>query len=195
MLVASGTKIPVIQSIKNQQACGSCYAFATICLLEFQYVVQTKSTLILSEQQVVDCSKSNYGCNGGTFINTFNYIQSNSWQVNTASYYPYKNAAGKCLFKATAPGVRFSPLIYNTVSSNNVVGMQQALIYYGPLYVSFFAGSNSSPTYTSILTKFSSYQSGIWQPNGCPTSSSMRNHAVVIVGYGVDTVTNIPYWK
>jgi C1A family cysteine protease len=73
--------------------------------------------------------------------------------------------------------------------------MQQALINYGPLWVSFFAGDQTNTTYKLISKIFNSYTSGIFQPEGCPTSSYTANHAVVIVGYAVDATTNISYWK
>ncbi|CAF1474251.1 unnamed protein product [Adineta steineri] len=192
--VASGTNVPVVQPIKDQGNCGSCYTFAFISLLEFQYAVQLKASQSLSEQQMVDCSTKDNGCNGGYFTNTFTYLQNNLLQVNTESYYPYKAVKNTCIFKATGPEVKYGSLLYNTVTTNNAAAMQQALVNYGPLWVSVFAG-NSSSSYKQILSGFGSYKSGIWQPSGCPTSLASTNHAVVIVGYGVDATTNIPYWK
>jgi C1A family cysteine protease len=40
---------------------------------------------------------------------------------------------------------------------------------------------------------FNSYTGGVMKVSGCPKSSS--NHAVVIVGYGVDAKTGLQYWK
>ncbi|CAF5055187.1 unnamed protein product, partial [Rotaria sp. Silwood1] len=49
--------------------------------------------------------------------------------------------------------------------------------------------------YRSVSTVFQGYKSGIIDINGCPSSSYSINHAVVIIGYGVDSATGIPYWK
>ncbi|CAF3481443.1 unnamed protein product [Rotaria sp. Silwood2] len=195
-MVVSGTTVPVVLSVKDQGQCGSCYAFAFNSLLEFQYAVQLKRSASLSEQQLVDCSYYDGGCDGGYFPNTFSYLQSNAWQVNGSPYYPYKAIAGQCAFRSTgAGGVIFGTLRYMKVTANNAAAMKQALVDYGPLWVSVFVGDDTTYTYSRISSIFNNYKSGIFQPSGCPTSVSSTNHAVVIVGYGVDTTTGIPYWK
>jgi hypothetical protein len=44
----------------------SCWAFATVAILETYYVRKGKPLTSLSEQQLVDCSTANSGCNGGS---------------------------------------------------------------------------------------------------------------------------------
>jgi cathepsin H len=46
-----------------------------------------------------------------------------------------------------------------------------------------------------VSTIFNWYTGGVIKATGCPTSVAATNHAVVIVGYGVDANTNMPYWK
>lgn len=181
-----------VSAVRNQGSCGSCYAFAFVSLLEFQYAVQFKSNGDLSEQQIVDCSTRDYGCNGGYFTTTFSYLQTNLWQEKSETTYPYKAKASRCAYSSAGTGARFPTLVYKSVTANNAAAMQQALVSYGPLWVSVFVGDQ---TYRTISSNFNAYQKGIFQPSGCPTSLSSTNHAVVIVGYGVDATTNIPYWK
>jgi hypothetical protein len=182
--------------VKNQGKCGSCYAFAFVTLLEAQYAFQLKTGTDLSEQQMVDCSTLDHGCNRGYFTNTFTYLSNNNWQVNSEISYPYKQKAAKCTFKSVGGGgVKFGSLIYRMLPTNDAYSMQQALVNYGPLWTSLFVGDTTTATYKSILRTFSSYTSGVIQPTGCPTSIKNVNHAVVIVGYGVDSKTNVPYWK
>lgn len=57
--------------------------------------------------------------------------------------------------------------------------MIEALVTEGPISVSVDAGT------------FKSYSSGVH--DGCNTDSPNINHAVVLVGYGVDTTFG-PYW-
>jgi hypothetical protein len=149
----------------------------------------------LSEQQIVDCSIWDAGCNGGYFTNTFWYLKNNTWQVNSGLSYPYKAKAAKCAFKSTGGGgVKFGSLLYQNISGD-ANAIQQALINYGPLWVSLFAGDQTTSTYKAISTIFNSYKGGVIKATGCPTSRTTSNHAVVIVGYGVDATTNLPYWK
>lgn len=50
---------------KNQGSCGSCWAFAAVGTLESNYYIKHGSRLLLSEQQLVDCTRNSYGCDGG----------------------------------------------------------------------------------------------------------------------------------
>lgn len=54
-------------SYRNQGACGSCYAFSSMGMLESRLRVQTNNTLQvqLSPQDVVSCSQLSQGCDGG----------------------------------------------------------------------------------------------------------------------------------
>jgi C1A family cysteine protease len=140
---------------------------------------------------MIDCSKNDDGCDGGYFTNTFGYVKENSYQVRSLASYPYKANAGKCKFTTTsaAGGVKFSSLVYkNLLNDANVI--QQALYTYGPLWVSLYAGDSDHP---NISKTFNSYNGGVMKFSGCPKSAS--NHAVVIVGYGVDAKTGLQYWK
>lgn len=54
--------------VRDQGRCGSCWAFASIATTEGRYAIKHGgSKVALSEQQLVDCSRSvgNQGCNGG----------------------------------------------------------------------------------------------------------------------------------
>jgi len=54
-----------VNPVKNQGQCGSCWAFSATAVTEGHHFIQTGQLLNLSEQQVVDCDKTSYGCNGG----------------------------------------------------------------------------------------------------------------------------------
>lgn len=51
--------------IQEQGNCGSCYAFSAIASYESAWAIKTGNLYKLSEQHIVDCDKSNYGCDGG----------------------------------------------------------------------------------------------------------------------------------
>jgi C1A family cysteine protease len=59
----------VVQKVKDQGQCGSCWAFSGIGALESAHAIKTGNLLSLSEQQIVDCARGgryySQGCNGG----------------------------------------------------------------------------------------------------------------------------------
>jgi cathepsin L len=55
-----------VNPVKNQAQCGSCWAFsATFAMESAQFIQKGGNLLSLSEQQLVSCDTSCYGCQGG----------------------------------------------------------------------------------------------------------------------------------
>lgn len=168
----------VLGEVKNQGQCGSCYSFSTIGSLEGLYTIKTGKQISFSEQQIVDCSTSfgNEGCNGGSMDQSFQYIMKNG--ITTESSYPYTAVESPCHLNGSM--LKFISGFVD-VPHNNELQLKQAVALQ-PVSVAIEADQQT----------FQFYQSGIIGTSSCGTN---LDHGVVVVGYGVDSVSGKKYWK
>lgn len=79
-------------TVRNQGACGSCWAFAAIRALEGR-CKQSNIDVDLSEQQLVDCEPRSFGCSGGHSFWAYDWIVKNG--SASESSYPYTAGRGQ----------------------------------------------------------------------------------------------------
>ncbi len=164
-----------VNAIKDQGQCGSCWAFSSAASMEGSHKIASGSLLSFSEQQLVDCSNLNLGCNGGNCSLAFKYWI-NNFVMSEASY-KYTAANGTCKYNATAnTGVKSTGS--TNVTANNSAAMKTALAI-KPLSVAIEAD----------LAVFQSYKSGIFNSTACGTN---LDHATNVVGWG--TSGGVEYW-
>jgi len=169
----------VVNSIRDQGQCGSCWAFATTSNAESVWAISTGNLLDLSEEYLVNCASGvgyfNLGCNGGTPDSAFKYMINNG-QCTEASY-PYTATDGSCQ-KCTSAGVKFTGC--SDVTPKDQLALKAAVAKQ-PVVIAIEADTRY----------FQSYSSGILtDATKCGTT---LDHAVEIVGYG--TENGIDYWK
>jgi len=163
-----------VTGVKDQEQCGSCWAFSTVVACEGAYFLEHNQLISLSEQQIVDCDDSNNGCDGGWPIDALGYVQQ-CGGLEGEDDYPYTAYQGQCQFDPSLVKMQvsdvqsFQPTEY---------AIQTAVQQYGPISICLDA------------TKFDYYSGGIMDENGC--TSGYPDHAVAIVGWGSEDGTN--YW-
>lgn len=162
-------KTGAVTPVKDQGNCGSCYAFSVTGAVEAQYFFATGKLYSLSEQQIVDCTKSfNSGCGGGYISQTFQFIANNGG-LEAENSYPYTQFEQKCDFDVNYSVANIGG--YYSVDTNEGA-LLNSVANYGPTSVSIY-----------VPDSFQHYKSGVYDEPNC---ISKGKHAVLVVGYGND---------
>jgi len=165
------TNAGAVTPVKNQDMCGSCWAFSATGALEGLNFIANKKLLSFSEQQLVDCSKKfgNQGCNGGEMDAAFQYVEQNGIELEDT--YPYKGKTG-LLCKYNAKNVVFKNKNHVDVKPNSVEDLMAAVAQQ-PVSVAVEADQPSWQFYSGgVLT------------GGC---GQKLDHGVLVVGYDTDS--------
>ncbi len=158
--------------VRNQGGCGSCWAFATVGVMESAILIDSGVSQDLSEQYLVNCNRSNYSCNGGWWAHSYHHNTAGlsggiGAVLESAKPYIAKNVA--------CGGPFVHPYVLNdwyyvdgSVAIPSTDAIKQAIYTYGPVSVAVY-----------VNYAFQAYTSGVF--NGC--AAGTINHAVVLVGW------------
>ncbi|GAM20238.1 hypothetical protein SAMD00019534_034130, partial [Acytostelium subglobosum LB1] len=167
-----------VTPVKNQEQCGSCWAFSAAEQIESAYIMLGNEAQIASEQQIVDCDSFDGGCGGGDTMTAYKYVETAGGLTTNASY-PYTAQDGTCYANKTKKFVKVTN--YNYASSQgNETQLKEAIAALGPLSICVDAIS------------WMTYQSGIITSN----CGNDLDHCVQLVGYAIESsvTPNIPYY-
>ncbi|ANQ08334.1 Vivapain-2 [Plasmodium coatneyi] len=159
-----------VSKIKNQSLCGSCWAFGAVGAVESQYAIRKNQHILISEQELVDCSDKNFGCYGGLASSAYDDVIDLGY-LCSESEYPYVGFKPRtCEIKKCKE--KYTIKSYVQIPEDKY---KEAIQFLGPLTLGLTVDDN-----------FYDYQEGIF------TSDSIDepNHEVMIVGYGVQEIFN-----
>lgn len=160
--------------VKNQESCGSCWAFATTEVVESHLAIAENNTdpTVLAPRTLVDCMENPHkcggtgGCEGAIAELGFNFTKDHGLALEDEL--PYRPEDSPCpTYKkaATCTG-------YVKNKQNDANALETALANVGPVAV-------------TVAANWASYGGGIYS-DGCtniPGFSCTLDHAVVAVGY------------
>lgn len=154
--------------VKDQGACGSCWAFATTSVVESAIALADGVSRDLSEQYLVSCNPHGYSCAGGWPVFDLFLDGVPAGEPGPGAVYepdePYRAADAAC----GAPHPHHERLLRWGGADGEVPSLKQALLDHGALWVAVCADG-----------AFASYQGGVFEGTGCTSV----NHAVTLVGW------------
>lgn len=165
--------------VKNQQSCGSCWAFAATESIESAVALATGTLLTLSPQVWVDCAENPNGCGGrgGCSGATAEIAYATAMQLGAfnESDVPYKAEDEPCSLSTLKPAANISGFV--TLPKNDYKALLTAVARH--------------PVAVSVDASWSDYESGIFPAS---EGGTHIDHAVQLVGYGEDDQFGEKYW-
>jgi C1A family cysteine protease len=164
--------------VKNQGNCGSAIAFAGATALEVAIKMKEGFAPDLSEQQIISCDTTHFGCAGGTL--NFDYLVKTGLAL--ASEFPYigQNAGCKAslhAFRHASDWGKIRPEPGTWMPSDTA--LKWAITKYGAIPVGIF-----------MSRRLSAYPGGIYDCDD--DDGSVANHMVNLVGW--DETGKVRYW-
>jgi len=170
-----------VTPIKNQEQCGSCWAFSATENIESVWMITKKLTnrtmQPLAPQQIVDCDKVDGGCNGGDTITAYKYVI-DAGGLEPEKDYPYKGVDERCHFDKNKVYSRISSFKY-AAHKGDEKQMMEHVYDEAPLSICLDAEN------------WQHYKSGIMTGPQCARHVTL-DHCVQVIGY--DHSNNPPYW-
>lgn len=188
--------IGAVVAVKDQGACGSCWAFSTIADVEGSHFMYYGDLEAYSEEQLVQCDDTDSGCDGGMMEIAMEYIMSVDG-VDKREHYPYLT----CSLYGSTYCEDYEDKCSSFYSGIGLASLGRLNGYY---FISY-ADASAEPSIKLHLFKsgplscainaypMETYTGGVDDPTGCGNTFSDLNHGVAFVGFG-STSSGTSYW-
>jgi C1A family cysteine protease len=173
----------VVNPVKNQGSCGSCWAFSAVATMEGAYNLKQGKLNSFSEQELVDCVNNGTStCSvGGEMYQGVEYGIANGMMAEAD--YAYKGSSGGgCKFDKSKIVTKFSG--YSNITSGDEDALKFAT-YKQPI---ISVGIDASSIW------FQLYFGGVFNVKSCKNTADQLDHGVAVVGYGTDPKSSKDYW-
>jgi len=171
----------LVSTVRSQGSCGSCWAFAAVGAVEGAWAKEKGQLYRLSEQELIDCDKSDGGCHGGGISSALTWVHNHRGLAKNADYGVghYHPSQGNCHHKEEETVASLKRVRH--VASKNEADLKRAVHNAGPVAMS-----------VHVNKKFKAYKSGIFNDPTCPKNSA--NHAMLTVGWKYSTKEKKTKW-
>jgi len=191
---------PSISLVRDQSACGSCWAFGSTESFNDRLCISTNNTVILSAADVLSCCTftCGMGCDGGEPEAAWKYFTTHGVVPESCFNYPF----APCAHHVVSPDYPACPSAeYSTPKCNKTCAdgsdftqdkIKAKTVYGidGEANIMKEISTNGPVTAAfTVYNDFLAYKSGVYQHT---SGQELGGHAVEIVGYGTDN--GVKYW-
>ena len=198
-----------VSVVKQQGQGSSCWSFSSAGAIEGAVAVKHKTPAVsLSNQQIMDCSGVDcLDAINGTMTKAFHNIMDWGGGVDTFKSYGYRDMNCVSWDALCNPSMLDPRCAYwspphkcqhNHTSVANVTSYKHTLVGNETDLLLALLGGPIAVAMDASQGSFSSYTSGVYSSPRCQSDKDGLDHAVLLVGYGVEPprsgVTPTPYW-
>ena len=170
----------MVTPAKDQGACGSCWAFASVGALESKILMMGRSLYDISEQQQVSCNDAMAGCLGGS-MTALQFWYDRGAMLESCTGYPSSGGTvPACSNYNSCSRLPYHTMNYYTVDTSDVNEIKASCYYDGPTYFRF-----------NVYSDFKDDAGNFWYNaapgdvyvNNVSSSYTGQGHAVLIIGW------------